>query len=285
MARAATSRLKINLPALQWALVSQLQVDSEYQRSVDSGPSQTLIRKIAQHWNWDLCQPLIVSRRADSTMWVIDGQHRLCAAQMRGDIAQLPCVLVDYSSPADEAASFVHLNQQRRPLRKLDVFKAAVASEDPESCAILAALEEAGLTLAPHSNHTTWKPGMVANIGGLESAWREHGPAPTRMALLVLAAAFKDKVLQYAGTLFPGIVGICAQDGADCEIGILADMLAQRSQKDWRGAIMRARADNPNLRYAAAARCAGIRNGQFHLGGIDGVLRQEWPWAAGRCPS
>ena len=42
-------------------------------------------------------------------------------------------MVVDYASPASEAASFVHLNQQRRPLNKLDVFKAwvdaAIAAE------------------------------------------------------------------------------------------------------------------------------------------------------------
>lgn len=68
MVKAANVKLKVNpplgnLPALQWMLVSQLQVDGSYQRSVEGGESQTLIRRIAQHWNWDLCQPLIVSRR------------------------------------------------------------------------------------------------------------------------------------------------------------------------------------------------------------------------------
>ena len=258
MGRAATTRLKVNpplgnLPALQWALVTQLQVDADYQRSVESGPSQTLIRKIAQHWNWDLCQPLVVSRRETGELFVIDGQHRWQAARMRGDINQLPCVVVDYASASDEAASFVHLNQQRRPLSKLDVFKAAVASEDPEACAVADAMEAAGLTIAAHSNHTAWKPGMVSNIGGIEASWRKHGPDATRMALLVLATAFKGQVLQYAGTLFPGIAAICAEDGPDCEVGMLCDMLAQRSQKDWRKAMMQARAANPDLKYAAAS--------------------------------
>ena len=50
---------------------------------------------------------------------------------MRRDIAQLPCVVGNYTSTADEAASFVHLNQKRKPLGKLDVFKAAVARIAP----------------------------------------------------------------------------------------------------------------------------------------------------------
>lgn len=250
--------LKVNpplgtMPAMQWALVTQLQVDATYQRSIENSASQTLIRKIAQHWNWDLCQPLVVSRREDGALYVIDGQHRWCAARLRGDITQLPCVVVDYASAAQEAASFVHLNQQRRPLGKLDVFKAALASEDPEAVAIAAALEGAGLSLAAHTNHTAWKPGMVANIGGIESAWRQHGEQATTTALAVLSCAFEGQVLRYAGTIFPGIVAIVAADGDDCQIGPLADMLASRKQVDWRSAMMQRRGADPNLKYAAAA--------------------------------
>lgn len=260
MARPATSRLKVNpplgrMPVLQFIPPEELAIDSSYQREIETGPSQTLIRKIAQHWNWDLCQPLVVSRR-DGTLYVIDGQHRLQAAKLRRDIQQLPCVVVEYANAADEAASFVHLNQQRRALSKLDVFKAAVASEDPEALAILSALKDAGLSIAPHSNFTTWKPGMVSNIGGIESAWRRHGAAVVRDALRVLGKAFKGQVLRYAGTIFPGIVALRASQGATCELGPLTDLLASREQKDWRSAMMNRRADNPDLRYGAASALA-----------------------------
>ena len=215
MSRPATARLKCNpplgrMPVLQFMAPGELAIDATYQRSILGGDSQTLIRKIAQHWNWDLCQPLVVARRTGGELFVIDGQHRLEAAHARGDIAMLPCVVVDYASAADEAASFVHLNQQRRPLSKLDVFKAAVASEDPRSVAIAAAIEHAGLSLAPHMSSVAWKPGMVGNIGGIEQAWEKHGAVATGEALQCLATAFAGQVLAYAGTLFPGIVAVCA---------------------------------------------------------------------------
>ena len=214
MARAATARLKVNpplgrMPVLQFIPPVELTVNASYQRSLDAETSKTLIRKIAQYWNWDLCQPLVVARRPGGALFVIDGQHRLEAARMRRDIAQLPCVVVEYASAADEAASFVHLNQRRRPLTKLDLFKAAVASEDPEACSILDALTAAQLSIAPHSNYTAWKPGMVSNIGGIESAWRIHGAAATRLALEVMGKAFDGQVLRYAGTIFPGIAAVC----------------------------------------------------------------------------
>lgn len=263
MARPATSRLKHNpplgrMPVLQFMAPAELQIDPAYQRSILGVDSQTLIRKIAAHWNWDLCLPLVVSRRqgADGaeSMFVIDGQHRLEAAKLRGDLGQLPCMVKNYATPADEAASFVHLNQQRRPLNALDLFKAAVASKDPETLAVAAAMAEAGLTLAPHSNPTAWKPGMVANIGGIMAAWRKHGEIATLRAMTALATAFPKEVLQYAGTLFPGIVAICVP-GAKVPFGStqLVKMLASQGQKDWRGHILRARAHNLELNFTRAA--------------------------------
>lgn len=263
MARPATNRLKCNpilgrMPVLQFCAPAELGVDPAYQRSLEAGTSQALIRRIAQHWNWDLCLPLVVSRRAGGELLVIDGQHRLEAARLRGDIAHLPCVVGEYASAADEAASFVYLNQQRRPLTKLDLFKAAVASEDPEATAIVAAIEAAGLSIAPHSNFTAWKPGMVSNIGGIEAAWRAQGEAATTLALVILARAFEGQVLRYAGTIFPGIVAVM-RDELDKRTASperrkhFAAMLGARKQVDWRSAIMRARSDDPNLNFGRAA--------------------------------
>lgn len=264
MARSATDRIKFNpplgnLPALQYLLPAQLQIDADYQRSLETSSSQALVRKIAQHWNWDLCQPLVVARREGGDLFVIDGQHRLAAARLRGDISQLPAVVVQYASAADEAASFVHLNQQRRPLGKLDLFKAAVASGDDEAGRIVAALDSAGLRLAGHTNYTAWKPGMLANIGGIESAWRKIGPKATSAALRILAEAFGGQVLRYAGTIFPGIAAICGDETQNSRsldpqrAERMQTMLALRSQTSWRDAVMKARVEDPDLNYSAAA--------------------------------
>ena len=52
-------------PTLQFVALEQLQVDSAYQRSLETKTSQALIRRIATNWDWSLCQPLAVARRAD----------------------------------------------------------------------------------------------------------------------------------------------------------------------------------------------------------------------------
>lgn len=262
MSRAATSRLKVNpplgkLPVLQYVPPSELQIDASYQRSLDASASKSLIRKIAQFWNWDLCQPLVVSRRDGGEFFVIDGQHRLAAARLRPDIGQLPCVVVEYAGAADEAASFVHLNQQRRPLNALDVFKAAVASEDEEAVAIAAAIEWVGLMIAPHSNYVSWKPNMVSNIGGIQRSWRLHGDLATKSALWIVASAWPHETKRYVGTIFPGVAQVCANEDAFktkiTERDLFRNMVQSCTQAEWRKDIGLAKAENPNLKWQAAS--------------------------------
>jgi hypothetical protein len=242
MSRPATSRLKVNpaigtMPVLQYCTPEQLLIDDSYQRTLETGPSQTLVRRIAMFWDWSLCQPLIVARRNDGGHYVVDGQHRLAAAKLRGDIFQLPCVVASYSSSAEEAASFVALNQQRRPLGALDLFKAALAADDSEAMAIMGALQGAGLSIAPHMNYTSWKPGMVSNIGGMQRAYRDLGHVKFTTALKVLAEAFAGEVLRYGGTIFPGIATVVGEKSAALDFAHLVAVLKLKSQADWSRSI------------------------------------------------
>ena len=176
----APASLKFNpplgqLPALQYLLPQQLQIDPAYQRQIETSSSQSLIRKIAVQWNWDMCQPLVVARRENGDLFVIDGQHRLAAAVLRGDIAQLPAVVLSSTSPATEAANFVQLNQQRRPLNQMQLFHAALAAGDDEAAAIAAAVAAAGLTIGRSFDLERAAPMTLNNTGGLRQAWRQHG--------------------------------------------------------------------------------------------------------------
>lgn len=254
------------VPVLEIVPIDELSIDPSYQRSIENRASQKLIREIAQRWHWGLCQPLVVSARDDgASLFVIDGQHRLEAARLRGDIEALPCVLVECDGAEEEAASFVQLNQNRRPLTALEIFRAAIASGEEQAIAIAQAITSAGLTIAPHLTSVAWRPGMIGNIGGIERAWRRHGPEVTVQALRILARAFDGEVIHYAGTIFPGIVAVCANGDADG----LVSLLRRRGQSEWRGMILRARADDPKLSFSRAAAM---------------VLQRELDLAHGRVP-
>jgi hypothetical protein len=266
MARAATDRLKVNpplgsLPVLQYCSPDQLLIDEIYQRSLGASCSQTLIRRIAMYWDWGLCQPLFVARRGDGKLYVVDGQHRLEAARLRSDIWQLPCVVTSFESSAHEAAAFVALNQQRRPLTQLDLFKAALAAGDFETSQIALAVDDAGLSIATTTNNRDCAPGMIQNIGGLRNCYRVHGLQVLATALDVMAQAYKGFVLRYAGTIFPGIVAIVAAElernadfASSDTFALMTEMVGGAEQSEWVSDINLVLAADPtaNRRRVAA---------------------------------
>jgi hypothetical protein len=282
MSRPATDRLKFNAqlgtpPILQFVAPDQLHIDPTYQRTLDTDASKTLIRRIAQYWDWALCLPLVIARRGDGQLYVIDGQHRLAAATLRGDIAHMPAVVLAYPTIADEAANFVHINQQRRPLSKLDLFKAAVASGDSEATQIVDAVAQAGLSIAPHGNFIAWKPGMISNVGGVEASWRQHGAEVTRIALRALGQGFSGQVLRYAGTIFPGIAAVAAEEAKNFKPAFspkswdaFVSMIGSKSQEDWRSAVLMARAKDPNLSFGRASERVFLDAWEDDLG-LDGM--------------
>jgi hypothetical protein len=240
-------------PELVWLDPAEILVDAGYQRSIEGETARKLIREIAADWDWDLCQPIAVSRREDGTLWVIDGQHRHAAAKLRGDISLLPAQVLRFSGPAEEAEAFVRLNQQRRRLSGTELFRAAVAAGDPEKTSILAAIEGAGLTIAPHQNYQFWKPGMIFHLAGIEKAWREHGEEACSTALVLLRQAWPGSVLRYGATLFPGIAAVAGDEFAErgrfeeARFEAFLGMLAKRSQYGWVEEMGLDRQANPGL--------------------------------------
>jgi hypothetical protein len=258
--RPKCNAVKGELPVLQYCALEQLSIDESYQRSLEAASSITLVRRIATFWDWGLCQPLYVARRDDGKLYVVDGQHRLSAAKLRGDIWQLPCVVRAFASAEEEAAAFVALNQERRPLNKLQIFKASLAAGDFESAQIVLALEDVGLSVAGSTNLETAPPGAVSNVAGLLNCYRAHGLQVLTAALDVLAQSYRGEILRYAGMLFPGIAAIVAAgiesdpgfvDGE--HFGLMTEMISGATQHEWMRDILAAVAVDPNLNRRRAA--------------------------------
>lgn len=233
---------KGTMPVLQWMPPHMLAVDPAYQRSVDNEASQRLITRIARDWDWDLCQPLVVSRRPDGSQWIVDGQHRLAAAVLRGDIEQLPCFICNYPDAATEAQRFVDFNRNRKALKPLDLWHAAVAAQDPDATRIVALLDAVGLSIHSSSKNLDMPLGALTAIGAVKRIYKEQGEAQLAASLDVLAQAFKGESLRYSGTLLTGIAAIVADEclGKKADdwqnshrFGLLTDHLSATAQDSW----------------------------------------------------
>ncbi|WP_010339922.1 DUF6551 family protein [Sphingobium yanoikuyae] len=224
---------KGNPPSVENRSPTELRLDDSYQRSTENGASQALIRKIANGWDWRMCLPLVVSKRDDGSLWVIDGQHRLAAALLRGDIPFLPCVVGIYGSVADEAAMFVAMNRARKPMNRLDDFHAAIASGDSEAIEITRLITDAGFTVSRKTGSQSWVPGEVAFTSAIAKVLRKHGAKICADALRTMQEAWPDEVLNAGASMFTALtkLAINPPDGFDPDRMFRA--LLRRNQREW----------------------------------------------------
>lgn len=228
-------------PSIEFKPVADLEVDDAYQRSAEEGSSRSLIRAIAQDWDWRLCAPLTVSRR-DGRFFVIDGQHRMEAAKLRGDISFLPCIVSSFDTLAEEAGCFVQVNTRRRQVTPLETFKAELAAGDPAAVKINKIITDAGLSVAKHGNPTAWKPGQISALGGVRGAMTRIGEQATQRALADLAQAFPTEVLRYSGRILPALYAMHGDQRRKVDRERLRAALARRDQAGWFAAMIQRQA-------------------------------------------
>lgn len=220
-------------PSIEWVPTDRLMIDDTYQRTTENYASQRLIKSIAANFDWRLCAPLIVSRRADGNFAVIDGQHRTLAAKLRHDIPHLPCCLFNYDGPEDEAKMFIAANRSRKPMNRLDDFHAALAAADDEALQILQLVTDAGLQVARNTSSTSWKPGEIAFTASIASTLRKHGQAIVSQALSHLAEAFPDQKVVQAGSIYLGIVNVLVRPPKDFDNDRLFRALLKYDADGW----------------------------------------------------
>lgn len=250
MAATAFAEPKGTMPVLQFCTPKQLQVDPAYQRDLDDS-SRALIGRIARSWDWGLFQPLVVARRGDGRMFVVDGQHRLEAAKLRGDISQLPAVIFHPADAADEAAVFVELNQSRRPLTAYALYKAALAAGDQHAIALDGIMREARLAFTGAADLRAAKPGRLNNVHTVRKWHQKHGDAATRRVLKAVGHVFGDQVITIGALLFAGVGAIEIEYG-DKVSGHLVAMVLDQTQEAWLAQVRRRAAADATGNQAAA---------------------------------
>jgi hypothetical protein len=220
-------------PTIEWIHLNRLSIDGAYQRSIENEASRRLIISIAARFDWRLCAPLVVSRRADETLTIIDGQHRWMAASQRHDIPQLPCCVFRYESSKEEARMFILANRARKPMNRLDDYFAALAAADEDALEIQQLVMDAGLQVARNTSSMAWGPGEIAFTAAIANSVRKFGPAITSAVLTNIAVAFPGQKLRHGGAIFGGLVRIMSRPAPDFDPDHLVNVLQTRSADEW----------------------------------------------------
>jgi hypothetical protein len=117
--------------------IDDLNVDHAYQRDLDAG----LVQRIAAGWDIVASGPIVVSRRPDGSLWIVNGQHRAAAAKVAGETHILAQVKSVAGMTPDEArvyeAELRLKGNTRRTDKSQERFRAQVAARHADSLAIV----------------------------------------------------------------------------------------------------------------------------------------------------
>lgn len=129
--------------------IDDLKVDHSYQRDLDVN----LVQKIARDYDIAAAGPLVVSRRADGSLYVVNGQHRGAAAKTAGETEVIAQVIDTSGVPIDEArrleAELRLKGNTRRSDKVQERFRAQLAAGYRESTSIVEIAQQFGTRINP----------------------------------------------------------------------------------------------------------------------------------------
>lgn len=140
-AEVSRASVKGHIGQLQTVPISQLFVDSEYQRAVSQGSVKN-IKRICEQFDWSKFLPVIVTQDGDRFS-IVDGQHRTTAAATIG-IEAVPCYILS-CTPAEAAAAFAAINGNVTPVQPIDLWFAELAAKKPSALALQRVLDASGV--------------------------------------------------------------------------------------------------------------------------------------------
>lgn len=230
------------LPDLDWVPIGLLRVDPTYQRSTGSDRSTALIRRIAAEFSWAKFQPLSTARRDGGLYAVIDGQHRLAGAVLRGDIPNLPCYVLPRAEMAAEAAAFMALNRDRVQVHQTALLKARVVAGDRQAREVVAICARAGVVLVSSSGDAKAGPGRTQAAGRIESLVERFGGDVVERALVAVRQAYDGRKIELRGPLIAAVALVLANNPDVSDLARLAAVLAAVPPDGWilRGQLRRA---------------------------------------------
>jgi len=133
--------------------VGDIKVDLAVQRAIV--PSR--LRKLSRFFDPILLGELLVSRREDGNLYILDGQHRLRAASNGAGVAAVNCEVFTGLSRADEARLFMGRND-RAGIASLDRDRNLATSGDQDTLNVQMAAQGAGFVfIANKAEDSTYR--------------------------------------------------------------------------------------------------------------------------------
>jgi hypothetical protein len=171
-------------PFLQWIDVKQLVVDGSYQRDIGAAGKKNIIR-IAREFDWARFATVVVASADKGKFVIVDGQHRVTAAALRG-LPKVPCQIIVGDTPK-QALAFAAINANVTKMSTMQLHAARVAANDPEAVRLKKVCEAGGVTLLRYPlDASKQKVGDSMAVVQLRQALDRYGEKALRLALLCI---------------------------------------------------------------------------------------------------
>lgn len=155
-----------------WVPVPDIMIDDTYQRTLSSAK----VTDIVANFEPVTFGVVYLSRRADGTLWAIDGQHRCAAVEAKyGPHAtkRVPSFILTGLSIEDEARIYYLMNRHRLQPTAYDGFRARLAFGDSVAREIKAILDQRGLAVVGGSSfRSTLRFTEIVAIAEVEQIYR-----------------------------------------------------------------------------------------------------------------
>jgi hypothetical protein len=184
-----------------WVRADTLRRDRDYNRAIRAFRVEAITRK----FNHEGLGVLYVSLREDGNLYIIDGQHRHQSILDLGmGDCQVPCIVYEKLTRAQERSIFLLLNRERLPLSAQEAFQTRAEAGENVAGALMDLLDGFGIRLVQGRQAGVreiasvkvleeidgrWGEEMVARVLALfESGWPEQ-PGIYRRSLMMAAAS------------------------------------------------------------------------------------------------
>jgi hypothetical protein len=189
-------------PDLRWVACADCKVDHSYQRTLESERSKKNVARIAKKFRWSAFQAVLVTPAPDGGYLILDGQHRWAAAVLRG-ILEIPAVVVETSSVAEQAEAFVTANRERVTVNSFALHHAMIVAGDERATDISRICRIAGITIPRYPIQSSQlKPGQTLALGTIDNIAKGLGVVAGGAMLKAIAAAWGSKPGYLRASLF-----------------------------------------------------------------------------------
>jgi len=142
-------------------LIAELNIDPAYQRDL----RHDLVNKIAKEYDIVKAGPILVSHRADGSLWVVDGQHRLAGAAQAGETEMFAHVV--HGLTQSQEAELRLARNERRSDTIAEKWRSRLVMGDPKAEAITELVHQHGTEI----NLTPVTTSGINAIATLELIW------------------------------------------------------------------------------------------------------------------